>query len=223
MVKKLIPLLLALCFLLLMMCSCSDSADEAEEVASVETVKDSEGNTFSSLVGADGFLLLGDEDGLAVTVDDGDGKPGKNAKGEFVTRVVDFPDTVQVGKEIHTKFLKLPVPENWTSESDSLIKLRYKKDGLAASLTVNERSGMSVKECQAEIENLMSGIGEAEKEKVMFSFAESVKLNYENRIVIYIFNAEGRTYFVKINADEKLFEEINFEEIINTIKFRKGE
>lgn len=223
MIKKLIPLVMTLCTLIPVLCSCGNSDSDTAKSETVKIVRDSEGNTFSAIAGGDGFLLLGDRGGLAVTVDDGTGKPGKNAKGEYVTSVVDFPRTVTAGDEIHTAFMRITVPEKWTSVSDSLIKLRYEKDNLSATLTINERSGLTVKECQAEIEELMSGICEVEKEKVTLSFADAVKLNCENKIVIYIFSAEGRTYFVKIDADEKLFEEINFEEIINTIKFRKGE
>ncbi len=221
--KKFIPIAIAVCFLFLLMCSCDNGSKKNEAVTAVKTVTDSEGKTYSSIVDADGFLMLGDKNGLAVTVDDGDGKPGKNAKGEYVTRVVDFPDTVIVGKEIHTKFLRVTVPDGWTSESDSFVKLKYIKDDLTAKLTVNERADASVKECTAEIKSLMSAIGKPKEEKVKLQFADAIKLNYENRIVVYVFNAEDRTYFVKISADEKLFEEIDFEEIINTIKFRKGE
>ena len=223
MIKKFILLLLASCFVVFSMCSCSDNQKEIERTTAVRKVKDSQGKVFSSIVGDDGFLLLGERDELAITVDDGKGNPGKNAKGEYVTRTETFPGVVTVGKEVQTKFVRMTIPDNWTSESDGIIKLRYEKNGLSAKLTVNERASMTVKECQAEIENLMSGIAEVRKEKTEFVFAEAIKLDYENRICVYIFNAEGRTYFVKIDADEKTFKEVNFEEIINTMKFRKGE
>lgn len=223
MFKKFILFFPVLCFLLTVMCSCTNGQSEKETTTAVKNVKDSTGKVFSSIVGGDGFLLLGDRDELAVTVDDGKGKPGKNAKGEYVTKVEPFSGVLTVGKEVQTKFVRMPLPEKWTNESDDLIKLRYEKDGLSVKFTVNERSGLSVKECQAEIESLMSGIAECKKEKSEFSFAEAVKLDYESKVLVYIFNIEGRTYFVKVNGDEKLLKETDFEEIINTMKFRKGE
>lgn len=223
MFKKFILCLTVLCFGLIALCSCANGQAEKETTTAVKSVKDSNGKVFSSIVGTDGFLLLGDRDELAITVDDGKGKPGKNAKGEYVTQVEPFPGVLTVGKEVQTKFVRMPLPEKWINISDELIKLSYEKDDIGLEFVVNERSGMSAKECQAEIENLMSGILEGKKEKVQLDFAEAVKLDYESKILIYIFNAEGRTYFVKINGDEKLLKEINFEEIINTMKFRKGE
>ncbi len=223
MIKKSIPAALVIFLLILTMCSCDNSHGKAEEITEVKVAEDSEGNSFSVIADGDGFFKLGDKSNLVITVDDGKGKPGKNADGEFVTRVVDFPGTLRAGNEIYTKFLRITLPENWKNESDSIVKLSCKKDGKKVTLTINERSGMSVKECQAEIEDMLTILGDIEQEKVSLDFAEAVKLTCQNKIAVYIFNAEGRTYYVKINADEKLFEEINFEEIINTIKFRKGE
>ncbi len=223
MFKKITLYLLSLFLIVVTLCSCSNRKPETEATTVVKTVKDSTGKEFSSIVGSDGFLLFGEGNELAITVDDGNGKPGKNAEGEYVTRTEPFSGVLTVDKEVQTKFIRMPLPEKWINISDELIKLSYEKDGFGAKLVVNERSGMSVKECQVEIENLMSGILECKKEKVNFDFAEAVKLDYESKILIYIFNAEGRTYFVKIDGDEKLLKEINFEEIINTMKFRKGE
>lgn len=217
MIKKLILALCALCFLLLPMCACDAENEEVQPEAKIAT--DSEGKKYSVIVGSDGFLSLGEKTDLAVSVEDEDGNPGKNSDGEFVTRTEKFPSTLMVDNEIHTKFFKIPMPDGWTSTSDELVKLNFK----TANLTVNDRGSSSVKECTEEIKGIMSAIGEGKEEKVKLLFADAVKLTYENRISIYIFEAEGRTYFVKVTADEKLFEEVNFEEIINTIKFRKGE
>lgn len=219
MIKKRTLAVFAVICLFLLMCSCGNSGSEREENIKEVIAVDSEGRKYSALLGSDGFLLLGDKDFLGVCVEDENGNPGKNAKGEYVTRAEEFPDTLQVGEEIHTKFFRIEIPDGWTSESDELVKLKFE----TATITVNERAGYSVKECKEEIESLMSAIGEGEEEKVKLQFGDAVKLNYENRIAVYIFEAEGRTYFVKVKADEKLFEEVDFEEIINTIKFRKGE
>ena len=223
MLKKRITALCTLIFLFLNLCSCSLSGEKNEQEPVAKTATGSDGKTYSVVVDGDGFLALGDKDFLAVCVEDENGNPGKNSKGEYVTRAVPFPETLTVGKEIHTKFFRMALPDGWTSVSDDLVKLTLKKGDMTASLTVNDRTGSSVKECKEEVKKLMSGVGEGTEEKVKLAFAEAVKLNYENKIAVYIFEKEDRVYFVKIYADEKLFEEVNFEEIINTIKFRKGE
>ncbi len=223
MFKKFILCLVSLSLALVTLCSCTNTKSETEATTVVKTVKDSTGKVFSSIVGSDGFLLLGEGNELAITVDDGNGNPGKNADGEYVTRVETFSGVLTVDKEVQTKFVRFPLPEKWKNVSDEIIKLNYEKDGLSVKLVVNERYDMSAEDCQEQIENLMAGIAECKKEKVGFDFAEAVKLDYESKIYIYVFSAEGRTYFVKISGDEKLLKEINFEEIINTMKFRKGE
>ena len=217
MMKKLILAVCMLSFLFLPLCACDTENGEIQPEAKVAT--DSSGKEYSVIVDSEGFLSLGDRDGLAVCTTDENGNPGKNADGEFVTRVEKFPSVLMVDGEIHTKFFRLTVPEGWTSTSDELVRL----NSGTATLTVNDRGNTSVKECTEEIKNIMSAIGECKEDKAELQFADAVKLTYENRIAIYIFEAEGRTYFVRATADEKLFEEMDFEEIINTIKFRKGE
>ena len=217
MIKKLTPAVCVLIFLFLTLCACDAGNEEIQPEAKIAT--DSSGNKYSVVVDVNGFLSLGDRDSLAVCTTDENGNPGKNSDGEFVTRAEDFPDTLVVDNEIHTRFFRMPVPEGWTNISDEIVKL----SSGAASLTINDRGITPVKECTEEIKNIMSAIGEGKEEKAELQFADAVKLTYENRISVYIFEAEGRTYFIRVTADEKLFEEINFEEIINTIKFRKGE
>ncbi len=217
MIKKLILAVCVLGFLFLPLCACDAENGEIQSEAKIAT--DSSGKEYSVIVGSDGFLTLGDRDALAVCTTDENGNPGKNADGEFVTRVENFPDTLMVDGEVHTKFFRLAVPEGWTSTSDELVKLNCG----TASLTINDRGITPVKECAEEIKNIMSAIGEGKEEKVKLQFADALKLTYENRTAVYVFEAEGRTYFIRVTADEKLFEEINFEEVINTIKFRKGE
>ncbi len=217
MIKKLILAVCVLGFLFLPLCSCGADSGEKQPVA--RTASDSSGKKYSVIVDGDGFLTLGDKDFLAVCVEDEDGNPGKNADGEFVTRAEEFPRTLVVDDEIHTKFFRIKIPEGWTNKSGELVKLVHE----TATLTVNEREGYSVKECEEEIKSLMSALGEGKEEKLKLSFSDGVKITYGDKIAVYIFEAEGRTYFVKVTADEKLFSEMNFEEIINTIKFRKGE
>ncbi len=227
MVKKLILPMAVICFLLSLMCSCNKTGAESEETTALKTVEDSNGKKFSAIVDSDGFLLLGDRSQLAITVDDGKGKPGKNADGEFVTRTEEFPYTLVVENEIHTKFMRIPIPENWTNKSDELIEFVYNDGDREASITVNERYGMTVKECQKEIKDTMNILGKGTEENVKLVFGDAVKISYEyeglTKTVFYIFNVEERTYFVRISADGNLFETINFEEIVNTMKFRKGE
>lgn len=217
MIKKLILAICVLGFLFLSLCACDAGNEEIQPQSKI--AKDSSGKEYSVVLGADGFLSLGDMDNLAICVTDENGNPGKNSDGEFVTRAEKFPDTLIVDNEIHTKFFKMPVPEGWTNISDGLVKLSSGK----AELTVNDRGIDSVKECTEEVKNIMSVIGEGKEEKVKLQFADAIKLTYEDRVSVYIFEAEGRTYFIRVSADEKMFEEINFEKIINTIRFRKGE
>lgn len=227
MFKKLILPVAVICFLLSFMCSCNKTGAETEETTALKTAEGSDGKTYSAIVGSDGFLLLGDRNELAITVDDGKGKPGKNAEGEFVTRIEEFPYTLVVGNEVHTKFMKVPIPENWKNKSDELIEFVYDEGGSEATFVVNQRYDMTVEECKKEIKDIMSILMEGTEEKVQLAFGDAVKISYESeglpKRVFYVFNAEGRTYFARISADENLFETINFEEIINTMKFRKGE
>lgn len=227
MLKKLILTMTAVCLLLSLMCSCNKTGAESEETTALKTAEDSEGKIYSAIVDSDGFLLLGDRNQLAITVDDGKGKPGKNAEGEFVTGTEEFPNTLVVGNEVHTKFMKMPIPENWKNISNELIEFNYEDGNNKANFFVNERHRMTVAECQEEIETMGKFFGEGTEEKIKLVFGDAVKIRYEYEMMpileYYIFNVEGRTYFVGIEADENLFETINFEEIINTIKFRKGE
>lgn len=227
MFKKLILPTAVICFLLSLMCSCNKTGAGSEETTALKIAEDSKGKKYSAIVDSDGFLLLGDRSQLAITVDDGKGKPGKNADGEFVTRVEDFPYTLVAGNEIHTKFMRMPIPEKWKNKSDELIEFVYDNDGAEASFIVNERYSLTVEECKAEIEKIMSILVEGTEENVQLAFGDAVKISYEReglpKTVFYIFNVEGRTYFVRISADQNLFETINFEEIVNTMKFRKGE
>lgn len=221
--KKVISFPLLFVFIFLIFCGCGSSQPEAEISAVVKQASDAEGNKYSVVMGSDGFLLLGKGQSLAITVDDEDGNPGKNLKGEYVTKAVDFPDTLTVDGEIHTRFYKLKIPDKWKNKSEGLLKIEYVKGKERAEITVNERFSMTVDECLKEVEGLTSFIGEAEKSKVSLDFAQSTKLVVGKRLALYVFNAEGRTYYVKCMADESLFEEIDFETIVNTIKFRKGE
>lgn len=227
MFKKLILPIAVICFLLSLMCSCNKTGAEAEETTALKTAEDSKGKTYSAIIGSDGFLILSERSQLAITVDDGKGKPGKNADGELVTRAEQFPYTLVVENEIHTKFMRMPIPENWKNESDELVEFVYDKEGTEATFIVNERFGMTIEECKNDIKNLMSILMKGTEENVTLAFGDAVKISYEReglpKTVFYIFNAEGRTYFARIIADESLFETINFEEIVNTMKFRKGE
>ena len=227
MFKKLILMLTALFLLLSLLCSCNKTGVETEETTALKTVKDGTGKSYSAIVGSDGFLLLGDRSQLAITVDDGKGKPGKNADGEFVTQAEEFPNTLVVDNEIQTKFMRIPIPENWKNESDELIKFTYNDGENEASFVVNERFSLTEEECRNEIKNIMSVFSEPREENAELSFGYAVRMIFRDenmpKRVFYVFNAEGRTYFVRIVADESLFETIDFEEILNTMKFRKGE
>ncbi len=217
MVKKFILFFCVLSALLLSFCGCGKG--EEKETLTAKTVTDTEGNTYSALLDEEGFLVIGDKDGLVVCVADENGKPGKNSEGEYVTKSVSFPRVLISDGELHTKFFRLAIPEGWTSKSDDIVKLVKGK----ITLTINSKEDMSLREYVNEIKNIMWAIGKADEEEAALSFGNAVKLSYENRVVIYVFRAENRIYSVKITADEKAFEEENFEEIINTIKFRKGE
>lgn len=227
MIKKSILMMTAVFVLLSFMCSCNKTGTETEETTALKTAEDSKGKTYSAIMGSDGFLLLGDRSQLAITVDDGKGKPGKNAEGEFVTKAEDFPRTLVVDNEIHTMFMKMPIPENWKNESDELIEFTYDDGENEASIIVNERFSLSEEECRNEIKDIMSIFSEPREENAELSFGYAVRITFEDenipKRVFYVFNVEGRTYFARIIADEILFETINFEEIVNTMKFRKGE
>lgn len=217
MAKKFIAAHAVLIFLLLLLCACGAEGGEKQPLA--KTAVDSSGKKYSVIVDTDGFLTLGEKDLLAVCVEDENGNPGKNADGEFVTRAEEFPRTLVADGEIHTKFFRIKIPEGWTNKSDEIVRLVSDE----ATLTVNERDGYTVKECKKEIKSLLSVLGEGKEEKTALPFSDSVKITYDDKLAVYIFEAEGRVYFVKVAAEEKLSDAKEYEEIINTIKFRKGE
>ncbi len=196
---------------------------EKETSFSVKEAIDYNGNKYSVLTDEDGFLSLAEKSGLAVIVEDSKGKMSKNSNGEFVTKSEDFPETLTVENEIHTKFFKIPIPDGWENKSREAVVLEYSDEEHSAEIMINERSTDTPDECIAEIEKLISSSNDMEKESVNLSFSTAVKLKYKQMFVFYVFSAEERTYFVRVTADEALFEKINFEDIINTIKFRKGE
>ncbi len=206
-----------------MFCGCGSTQTEAEITAQVKQASDVKGNKYSVVLGDDGFLSLGKGQTLAIAVNDENGKPGKNFKGEYVTNTVKFPGILTVDDELHTKFYRMKVPENWKNKSEDLFKIEFVKGDAKAEITVNERFSMTVDECLKEVEDLTSLIGETQKSDVSFDFGQSKKIEVEKRLILYVFSVEGKTYYVKCMADESLFEEIDFETIVNTIKFRKGE
>ncbi len=199
--KNLICLLVFVLALTLTSCTKNDGE-------TVKKVTDNNGIEYSAVVGSDGFLKLGERTGLVV-----------RENGE--TKTVDFPNTLTVDDEIHTKSFKLKVPKGWENISDTLVKIEYTHDTGSAEMMINLRSS-STKDCRDEIENIMSSM-KNEIENVHFDFAISTKLVYERNINFYIFSVNGQTYFIRTRCDDGLDKEINFEEIINTIQFRKGE
>lgn len=217
MVKKFILIFSVLCVLLSSFCGCGKAVEE--KVLTAATLNDTEGNTYSVLLDEEGFPVTGDKDGLAVSVTDENGNPGKNSSGEYVTKSVSFPYVLMSEKELYTRYFRVAIPEGWTSRSDDIVKLTKGE----ITLTVNSKEDMSLREYVNEIKNIMWAIGKADEEEAVLSVGNAIKLSYENRVVIYVFRAENRVYSVKITADKEAFEKENFEEIINTIKFRKGE
>ncbi len=213
----------ALCFLILLLASCTENADVNEKSSEVKVLVGTDGESYHAIVGEDGFPVFDEKGKLSVALDDGEGGYGKNANGEYVTSKTESPNVLSSKDEIHTRFFRMKVPKGWENVSESLAEIKYTKNSKTAKITVNERSSLSVKECEAEVEEILSSLGKLEKEHVSLSFAEAEKISVEKRISVYVFSAEGRTYFIKVFSDEELFDEIDFEEIINTIKFRKGE
>ncbi len=212
-----------LCFVLLMLCSCAKNPTQSPPETIIRTATDTMGKTYKALVDENGFLMCDSQGNMIIATEDANKNPVKNDKGEYVTEKVSFPHILLAENEIHTEFFKVAIPENWQNKSHDLVKLVYNENGKIAEITVNERASMSSINCVKEIEDMLSDLGEVKKDNVDFSFATATRLQLENKIAVYVFSAEGRTYFVKITADTQLFEKINFHEIVNTIKFRKGE
>ncbi len=212
-----------MCFVLLTLCSCAKKPVQSPAAAVIKTVTDTRGKTYKALVDENGFLMCDSQGNMIITAEDGNKNPVKNEQGEYVTKKVTFPQILSVENEIHTEFFKVAIPDNWQNKSGDLVKLVYTENGKTAEITINERASMSSINCVKEIEDMLSELGEVKKDNVDFSFATATRLQLENKITVYVFTAEGRTYFVKFTADKELFEKINFQEIVNTIKFRKGE
>lgn len=208
-----------LCFVILLLCSCAKKPEVIQSDMVVRTATDTMGKTYNALVDENGFLMRDKQGNMIITAKDGK----KNEQGEYVTEKVTFPYILTVENEIHTEFFKVAIPENWQNKSRDLVKLTYTENGATAEITINERADMPFVDCVKEIEEMLSALGEVKKENVDFDFATATRIQLENKITVYVFSAEGRTYFVKITADTQLFEKINFQEIVNTIKFRKGE
>ncbi len=183
--------------------SCSTKQEET-----VKKATDNKGNCYSAYVDGDGFLEIDEKGSLVVD------ENGKEAS-------VDFPPLLTVGNEIHTKFFKLEIPGGWLDGSDELAKIKYDSGGISAELVINERSS-STKMCRDEIESIMSPM-KNELKNVKLDFALATKLEYEGNVNFYIFSIDGRTYFIRTTLRGDSDEKINFEEIINTIQFRKGE
>ena len=212
-----------LCFVLLLLCSCAKNPVQSPDGAVTKTVTDTRGKTYKALVDGSGFLMCDSQGNMIIAAEDESGNPIKNEQGENVTKKVSFPYILTAENEIHTEFFRLTIPENWQNKSGELVKLVYTENGRTAELTINDRASMSSVNCVKEIETMLSELGKVKKDAVEFDFATATRLQLENKITVYVFTAEGRTYFVKITADTQLFEKINFHEIVNTIKFRKGE
>lgn len=194
--------------MIFMMCSCSKAGETPPQGVSVKTVTDTKGNSYEMQFDQDGFPVIDDKG---------------NALSEDGAEKVPFPGIVVSGNEITTRFFRFELPEKWENSSGELVKAVYKEGSLSAEITVNERFSMTATECVKEIENIAADFGTVKKEMVDFDFATATKLVYENGVQIYVFSVENRTFFVKVVADNEMYEKINFEEIVNTIKFRKGE
>lgn len=208
-----------LCFMLLVLCSCAKTPVQTQSAAVTKTVTDTMGKTYKALVDEKGFLMCDEQGNLMIVSEDEE----KNEQGELVTRKVSFPHILVSENEIYTEFFRVSIPENWKNKSKDLVKLEYIKNGKKAEIAINERADMSSADCVKEIEEMLFLSGEVKKDVVDFDFATATVLQLENKITVYVFTAEGRTYFVKVTADKELFETTNFFEIVNTIKFRKGE
>lgn len=173
----------------------------------VKKAQDNDGNTYSVLIEEDGFLKLGEKDELVIKDDEG------------LTESISFPRTLTVEDEIHTKFYKIKLPSGWTDESGEIIKIRHEENSKFTEIIINERAS-SLKECKDEIESIMEPLEKESHETVKFSFATAEKLEFENSIIFYVFTYDERTYFIRVRTNE---DKINYEEIIDTIQFRKGE
>ena len=212
-----------LCFVLLLLCSCSKNAVQTLPETVIKTVTDTNGKTYKAVVDENGFIMCDSAGKMIITAEDEKGNPLKNEQGEYVTQKVSFPNILVGENEIHTEFYKLPIPQNWQNKSTDLVKLSFTENGKTAEITVNERGSMSSVNCVKEIEDMLSVLGEVKKNTVDFNFATATGIELEDVMTVYVFSVEGRTYFVKITAEKEMFEKINFTEIVNTIKFRKGE
>lgn len=212
-----------LCFVLLLLCSCSKNAVQTQPETVIKTVTDTNGKTYKAVVDENGFIMCDSAGKMIITAEDEKGNPLKNEQGEYVTQKVSFPNILVGENEIYTEFYKLPIPQNWQNKSTDLVKLSFTENGKTAEITVNERGSMSSVNCVKEIEDMLSVLGEVKKNTVDFNFATATGIELENVMTVYVFSVEGRTYFVKITAEKEMFEKINFTEIVNTIKFRKGE
>ena len=212
-----------MCFVLLLLCSCSKNAVQTQPETVIKTVTDTNGKTYKAVVDENGFIMCDSAGKMIITAEDEKGNPLKNEQGEYVTQKVSFPNILVGENEIYTEFYKLPIPQNWQNKSTDLVKLSFTENGKTAEITVNERGSMSSVNCVKEIEDMLSVLGEVKKNTVDFNFATATGIELENVMTVYVFSVEGRTYFVKITAEKEMFEKINFTEIVNTIKFRKGE
>lgn len=222
--KKFYALILPiLCFQILLLASCTENAPANRNTSEVKVLVGTDGESYPAVVGEDGFPVFDEKGKLSVALDDGEGGYGKNAKGEYVTDTADTPNVLSSEDEIYTEFFRMKIPKGWKNVSESLAEIKYTKNSKTAKITVNERASLTVKECEAEVEEILSSLGELEKEHISLSFAEAEKISVENRMSVYVFGVEGRTYFIKVFSDEELFDKIDFEEIINTVEFKKGE
>lgn len=222
--KKIYALILPiLCFQILLLASCTENVNANQNTSEVKVLVGTNGESYPAVVGEDGFLVFDEKGKLSVALDNGEGGYGKNAKGEYVTAKADTPNVLSSEDEIYTEFFRMKIPKGWENTSEGLAEIKYTNNSKTAKITVNERTSLTVKECESEVEEILSPLGKLKKQHVSLSFAETEKISVESRISVYVFSAERRTYFIKVFSDEELFDKIDFEEIINTIEFKKGE
>ena len=215
--KHNIMCVLLVCCVIFTMCSCGKTMPQDNTENAVKTVTDSEGNSYTVLTDENGFPVI-DEDGrIAIT------SGSKNETEEYATEKIDYPGILSSEDEIFTRFFNLAIPDKWQNKSDELVRIVYEDGEVSAEMTVNERPSLSMVECVAEIEELTSALDKPEKTVVDLDFATATKLVFMKKMLIYVFSVEERTYFVKFTSDSILTEKINYEEIVNMIKFRKGE
>lgn len=80
------------------------------------TITDTQGNTYICVTDKEGNTVLDDDGNIKVYVTNADGKIEKDENGDEKSVAVTFPNAIVSGEVLETPYIKLILPQGWTSD-----------------------------------------------------------------------------------------------------------